>query len=78
MRLADIDAWSAESRAAEVLMGLGFSDADLYRSDAGVFRRLAHARRDRRCVCSQSLTCCFSMSRPTISIWKARPGLKAI
>ena len=31
MRLADIDAWSAESRAAEVLMGLGFSDADLYR-----------------------------------------------
>jgi ATP-binding cassette subfamily F protein 3 len=32
MRLADIDAWSAESRAAEVLMGLGFSDADLYRA----------------------------------------------
>jgi len=31
MRLADIDAWSAESRAAEVLMGLGFSDDDLYR-----------------------------------------------
>jgi len=31
MRLADIDAWSAESRAAEVLMGLGFSDADLSR-----------------------------------------------
>ncbi|HCY57212.1 MAG TPA: glycosyl transferase family 1, partial [Oceanicaulis sp.] len=31
MRLADIDAWSAESRAAEVLMGLGFTDADLYR-----------------------------------------------
>lgn len=32
MRLADIDAWSAESRAAEVLMGLGFTDADLYRA----------------------------------------------
>ncbi len=31
MRLADIDAWSAESRAAEVLMGLGFTDADLAR-----------------------------------------------
>lgn len=31
MRLADIDAWSAEARAAEVLMGLGFTDADLYR-----------------------------------------------
>ncbi|MEC7291022.1 MAG: ATP-binding cassette domain-containing protein, partial [Pseudomonadota bacterium] len=25
-RLVDIDAWSAEARAAEVLMGLGFSD----------------------------------------------------
>jgi len=31
MRLADIDAWSAESRAAEVLTGLGFTDADLHR-----------------------------------------------
>lgn len=31
MRLADIDAWSAEARAAEVLTGLGFSDADLAR-----------------------------------------------
>lgn len=31
VRLADIDAWSAESRAAEVLMGLGFTDADLSR-----------------------------------------------
>ena len=27
-RLVDIDAWSAEARAAEVLMGLGFSNAD--------------------------------------------------
>ncbi|MEQ3746026.1 MAG: ATP-binding cassette domain-containing protein [Henriciella sp.] len=32
MRLVDIDAWSAESRAAEVLMGLGFKDEDLYRA----------------------------------------------
>lgn len=32
MRLVDIDAWSAESRAAEVLMGLGFTQADLSRS----------------------------------------------
>jgi ATP-binding cassette, subfamily F, member 3 len=31
MRLADIDAWSAEARAADVLMGLGFTNADLYR-----------------------------------------------
>ena len=30
-RLTDIDAWSAEARAAEVLHGLGFSDADLAR-----------------------------------------------
>ena len=31
MRLADIDAWSAEARAAEVLMGLGFEHQDLSR-----------------------------------------------
>ena len=31
MRLVDIDAWSAEARAAEVLMGLGFKHADLAR-----------------------------------------------
>lgn len=31
-RLVDIDAWSAESRAAEVLHGLGFSDEDLGRA----------------------------------------------
>ncbi len=31
MRLVDIDAWSAEARAAEVLMGLGFTQADLAR-----------------------------------------------
>lgn len=31
MRLADIDAWSAEARAAEVLMGLGFKHQDLSR-----------------------------------------------
>lgn len=31
-RLVDIDAWSAEARAAEVLMGLGFSDADQRRA----------------------------------------------
>ncbi len=30
-RLVDIDAWSAEARASEVLMGLGFTDADLHR-----------------------------------------------
>ena len=31
-RLIDIDAWSAEARAAEVLMGLGFTDGDLSRA----------------------------------------------
>ncbi len=31
-RLADIEAWSAEARAAEVLSGLGFSQADLSRA----------------------------------------------
>ncbi|MEO0467325.1 MAG: ABC-F family ATP-binding cassette domain-containing protein [Pseudomonadota bacterium] len=31
-RLVDIDAWSAEARAAEVLMGLGFKDGDLGRA----------------------------------------------
>lgn len=32
MRLVDIDAWSAEARAAEVLMGLGFTQTDLSRA----------------------------------------------
>ena len=32
MRLIDIDAWSAESRAAEILTGLGFSNDDLSRA----------------------------------------------
>ena len=31
-RLLDIDAWSAEARASEVLMGLGFKHADLSRA----------------------------------------------
>lgn len=31
-RLVDIDAWSAEARAAEVLMGLGFQNDDLSRA----------------------------------------------
>ena len=30
-RLLDIDAWSGEARASEVLMGLGFTPADLHR-----------------------------------------------
>ena len=33
-RLVDIDAWSAEARAAEVLMGLGFKTEDLARATA--------------------------------------------
>jgi ATP-binding cassette subfamily F protein 3 len=31
MRLADIDAWSGEARAAEILVGLGFTQNDLSR-----------------------------------------------
>ncbi|OZB13912.1 MAG: glycosyl transferase family 1, partial [Hyphomonas sp. 34-62-18] len=31
-RLLDIDAWSAEARASEILMGLGFTHADLSRA----------------------------------------------
>lgn len=31
-RLLDIDAWTAESRASEILMGLGFTTADLSRA----------------------------------------------
>ncbi len=31
-RLADIDAWSGEARAAEILVGLGFTQADLTRA----------------------------------------------
>lgn len=31
-RLLDIDAWTAESRASEILMGLGFTNADLSRA----------------------------------------------
>jgi ATP-binding cassette subfamily F protein 3 len=31
-RLADIDAWSAEARAAEILVGLGFTQGDLSRA----------------------------------------------
>ena len=34
MRLADIDAWSAEARAATILKGLGFSDEDQSRPTA--------------------------------------------
>ena len=32
MRLADIDAWSGEARAAEILVGLGFTQNDLSRA----------------------------------------------
>lgn len=32
MRLADIDAWSGEARAAEILVGLGFTQNDLTRA----------------------------------------------
>ena len=43
-----------------------------------ILRRLAHARRARRRLCSPSPTCCCSTSRPTISISKARCGCRII
>ena len=44
MRLAEIDAYSAEARASEILVGFGFAQSDLTPCDARVFRRLADAR----------------------------------
>ena len=44
-RLADIDAWSAEARAASILKGLGFDDEDQLRPCSDFSGRLAHACR---------------------------------
>ena len=48
MRLADIDAHSAEARAATILAGLGFDDDGAGAGPASLLRRLAHARGARR------------------------------
>ena len=77
-RLADIDAWSAEARAASILKGLGFDDEDQQRpcSDfSGGWRmRVALAA----VCCLRSPICCCWTNRPTIWTLKARCGWKAI
>ena len=73
IRLADIDAHSAEARAATILAGLGFRrrGAEAARSSfSGGWRmRVALAA-----VLFAARTCCCSTSRPTISTSKARSG----
>ena len=57
-RLADIDAWSAEGRAASILKGLGFDDAQ-QQMPCSAFRVAgACARPSPRCSL-HNLTCCF-------------------
>src|SRR5580765_1234567 len=68
-RLIEIDADRAPSRAAEILAGLGFSNADLARPMAefsgGWRMRVALGPR-----CSPPLTSCCSTSPPTTSTWR--------
>jgi ATP-binding cassette subfamily F protein 3 len=72
-RLIEIDADAAPSRAAEILTGLGFSNADLSRPMAefsgGWRMRVALAAR-----CSPSPTCCCSTSPPTTSTSRGACG----
>ena len=72
-RLADIDAHSAEARAARILAGLGFDTAAQARPAPPFPAAGGCVWRSPRC-CSQSPTCCFSTSRPTTSISRARCG----
>jgi len=76
-RLADIDAHSAPARAAAILSGLGFSAQDQLRAcsefSGGWRMRVALAA-----ALFATPTCCCSTNRPTISISKARCGLKII
>ena len=72
LRLVDIDAYSAEARAATILSGLGFDQvaqarpATNFLVDGGCELRCRH--------CSHSPICCYWMSRPTISILRVRFG----
>ena len=57
----------ARPRAASVIHGLGFVDADLDRRAGHVLRRAAHARARWPARWPRSPTCCCSTSRPTTS-----------
>ena len=77
IRLADIDAHSAEARAAAILAGLGFDAEDAARPVLGAFPAAGGcAWRSPRC-CSPSRIFSSSTSRPTISTSKARCGSRA-
>jgi ATP-binding cassette, subfamily F, member 3 len=77
VRLADIEAYSAESRAAVILAGLGFTEAvmngpcSLYLAVGGCAWRWLP-------LCLVHLTCCCSTSRQIISILKAPSGCNLI
>jgi ATP-binding cassette subfamily F protein 3 len=73
IRLADIDAHSAEARAASILAGLGFNEAAGSVPPKAFPAAGGCAWRSPPC-CLPSRTCCCSTSRPTISTLKARCG----
>ena len=69
-RLADISAYSAPARAAQILYGPWFFHCRSATSLRAILRRLAHARGACRNTVT-SPTCCCWMSQPIISILKA-------
>ena len=73
-RLMAIDAYTAPSRAASILIGLGFDEDDAGRSRSTASRAAGRcASRWPRC-CSPRPTCCCSTSRRTTSTSKRRCG----
>ena len=74
-RLSDIEAYSAEARAASILSGLGFNTEAQARPCHEFPVAGACGWRWRRC-CFLSLICCFLTSQPTISTLKVRSGLR--
>jgi ATP-binding cassette subfamily F protein 3 len=76
-RLADIDAWSAEGRASNILRGLGFSAKEQLQPcsafSGGWRMRVALAA-----VLFASLMSCCWMNRPTTLILKALSGSNPI